>query len=148
MAKYNFYAVAYGVNPQSKEPVFNLKFRTWEQCKPYVMGVDGAKYKGFLTDDEADAWLDNKMNEIIKTAKDNEKDVNPEAKYRDWKEDINKITKSKIHPVDEEFISVCRELGVSKIDVEHILKKSFIDTVKYLDDNDCLISNYLLDDGK
>lgn len=145
MAKYNIYAIAVGIDPNTKEPVYNLKFKTWDECKPYVVGVEGAKYKGFLTEDEADAWLNKCYGDIVIKAKENSKDSNPEDKIRNWKEDINKITKSKIHPVDEEFIYTCRKLGVSQINVEHILKKSFIDTVKYLDENDCLASNYLDD---
>ena len=57
MAKYNIYAIAYGIDPVLVEPVSNLKFRTWDDCKPYVIGVEGAKYKGFLTEEEADTWL-------------------------------------------------------------------------------------------
>lgn len=137
MAKYNFYAVAYGVNPQSKEPVFNLKFRTWEECKPFVVGIEGSKYKGFLTDAEADAWLDAKMAKLLEDG-NLEKNANPELKQRDWKEDIKKIGLAKIHPVDEAFLYTCKDLGISQVDIDHLLKKMFVDVVKYLKDNDCL----------
>lgn len=137
MAKYNFYAVAYGVNPQSKEPVFNLKFRTWEECKPFVVGIEGAKYKGFLTDEEADAWLDTKVAEILKDGNP-EKDPNPEVKQRDWKEDVKKLGLAKLHPVDEAFLVTCQDLGISKMDTEHMLKKMFVDMVQYLRDNNCI----------
>ena len=137
MAKYNFYAVAYGVNPQSKEPVFNLKFRTWEECKPFVVGIEGAKYKGFLTDEEADAWLDTKVAEILKDGNP-EKDLNPEVKQRDWKEDVKKLGLAKLHPVDEAFLTTCQDLGISKMDTEHMLKKMFVDMVQYLKDNNCI----------
>ena len=65
MAKYNMYAIAVGNNPKTNKPVFNLKFPTWDECKPYVVGVNGAKYKGFLTEDEADAWLKKKTEERL-----------------------------------------------------------------------------------
>lgn len=137
MAKYNFYAVAYGVNPQSKEPVFNLKFRTWEECKPFVVGIEGAKYKGFLTDEEADAWLDTKVVELLKDGNP-EKDLNHEVKQRDWKEDVKKLGLAKLHPVDEAFLITCQDLGISKMDTEHMLKKMFVDMVQYLRDNNCI----------
>ena len=137
MAKYNIYAVAYGVNPQSKEPVFNLKFRTWEDCKPFVVGVEGAKYKGFLTDTEADAWLSEKVAEILKNGNP-EKDPNPEIKQNDLKEDVKKLTLDKIHPVDKTFMLTCKSLGLSVNDTEHMIKQMFVDIVKYLDDNNCI----------
>ena len=98
MAKYNIYAVAHGIDPETKALVFNLKFNTWNECKPYVAGVKGAKFKGFLTEDEADAWLNK---HIVEKAKENNKDSNQEDKIQNWKDDVNKITKSKIHPIDE-----------------------------------------------
>ena len=61
MAKYNIYAIAYGIDPVLVEPVSNLKFRTWDDCKPYVIGVEGAKYKGFLTEEEADKEAEDPM---------------------------------------------------------------------------------------
>lgn len=139
MAKYNFYAVAYGVNPQSKEPVFNLKFRTWEECKPFVVGVEGAKYKGFLTDDEADAWLEKKMAEIFGTEKPEEKEkLKPTTDAQEWKKKADSVFQAKLHPVDEAFLLTCQDLGISKMDTEHMLKKMFVDMVQYLKDNDCI----------
>ena len=137
MAKYNYYAIAYGVNPQSKEPVFNLKFRTWEECKPFVVGGERAKYKGFLTDKEADAWLDTKIAKILKNGNP-EKDPNPEIKQNDLKEDVKKLTLAKLHPVDEAFMLTCQDLGLSIHDTEHMMKQIFVDIVKYLKDNNCI----------
>lgn len=57
MAKFALYAVGYGLDPNTKKPVTGLKVTTWKECEKYVKGVEGAKYKGFLTDTEADAWL-------------------------------------------------------------------------------------------
>ena len=137
MAKYNIYAVAYGVNPQSKEPVFNLKFRTWEDCKPFVVGVEGAKYKGFLTNTEADAWLAEKVAEIkvadIFGDKHKDKISNSEVK-----EKADKIYAAKLHPVDQEFLTTCQDLGLSIHDTEHLMKMMFVNIVKYLKDNDCI----------
>lgn len=138
MAKYNVYAVAYGINPQSKEPVFNLKFRTWDQCKPYVVGVEGAKYKGFLTDDEADAWLDKKVAEIFGNKPEGVEDTNTKQCTKSWQEKADDIYQAKLHPVDEAFLLTCQRLGLSKMDTEHLLKKMFVDVVNYLDDHGCI----------
>ena len=129
MAKYNIYAVAYGIDPNKQGPVFNLKLKTWDECKPYVAGVPGAKYKGFLTSSEADVWLKQVMVDITEHS-------TPKSS-RDWEDKAEKIYNSKIHPVDEEFTSVCKKLGLLQIDVEHMIKKMFINTIKYLDDNNC-----------
>lgn len=133
MAKYNVYAVAYGIDAKNNEPVFNLKLKTWDECKPYVAGVPGAKYKGFLTNSEADAWLDQVLADMGLS--------NPDAKTKQsnisWKEKADKIADSKIHLVDKDFTSICKKLCLNQVDVEHMIKKIFIDTIKYLEDNGC-----------
>ena len=140
MAKYNIYAVAYGVNPISNttQPmIMNMKFKTWDECKPCVSGIQGAKYKGFLTESEADAWLEKTIDELKDKPNPNPASYsNPDTS--DWQAKAKKIYDSKIHPVDEEFISVCKYLGISIHDTEHIIKKMFVDIVKYLDDNNCI----------
>lgn len=113
MAKYNIYAVKYGIDPDTKEPVQGLKCKTWDECKKYINGVTDAKYKGFLTDSEADAWLGlATTNEIVDSAKHKS--------------------------VDEDFVMTCQRLGLSVIETEHIIKKTFIDIVTYLENNDCI----------
>lgn len=122
MAKHNIYAVAYGVNPKSKEPVFNLKFKTWEECRPYVVGVEGAKYKGFLTDTEADAWLNKTIAEIL--------DTNTEKK------DVSNPISTKLSQndacYDEEFKKLCINLGVLPADMNLYLQKRFIEEQKFI----------------
>ncbi len=113
MAKYNIYAVKYGIDPDTKEPVENLKCRTWDECKKYINGVTDARYKGFLTDNEADAWLGQATNTICCD------EVKPVS-------------------VDENFVTVCQSLGLSSKETEHTIKQIFIDIVVYLKDNNCI----------
>lgn len=49
MAKKNFYAVKVGLRTGI--------FKTWEECSSCVNGYPGAKYKGFATLDEAEAYI-------------------------------------------------------------------------------------------
>lgn len=140
MAKYNIYAVAYGVNPivNTTQPmIMRMKFKTWKECKPCVSGIQGAKYKGFLTESEADAWLDKAVKELSEKSNPNS-DGYSNSDTSDWQDKAKKIYESKIHPVDQEFIVTCSNLGLSVHDTEHMVKKMFIDVVKYLKDNDCI----------
>lgn len=113
MAKYNIYAVAYGIDPKTQKPVSGLKLKTWDECKSYITGVTDARYKGFLTDSEADEWLKSK----VKTTNNKYIDDVPEKsdKY-DEKYDIH-----------FEFGELCKKLNLSSSDVVVQLKKQFID---------------------
>lgn len=129
MAKYNIYAVGYGINPDTKEPVSSLKCTNWPDCQKYIKGVPDAKYKGFITDEEADAWLA-KFQEDNTTTK-------PDV-ATPWQEKAEKVYESKIHPIDQNFSITCKELGIMEMDVEHFMKKMFVDTVQFLKDHDCI----------
>ena len=138
MGKYNIYAVAYGVNPMvntTQPMIMDMKFKTWDECKQCVSGVQGAKYKGFLTESEADAWLEKTINELHEKY-DSVGCSNPDAS--NWQDKAKKIYDTHIHPVDEEFIATCKDLGLSIHDTEHLMKMMFVNIVKYLDDNDCI----------
>lgn len=127
MAKYNIYAVGYGINPKTGEPVYGIKCKTWDECKKYINGVTDAKYKGFLTDDEADAWL---------------RQVNiKSSKNRQNKADGISVNES--HTVNEEFISLCINLGLPIPAAENAARQVFIDVVKFLQDNNCIIEKEL-----
>lgn len=140
MAKYNIYAVAYGVNPMvntTQPMVMSMKFKTWEECKPCVSGVQGAKYKGFLTESEADAWLEKTVKELNEKSNPNPAGYsNPDTS--DWQAKADKIYSAKLHPVDQEFLTTCQDLGLSIHDTEHLMKMMFVNIVKYLKDNDCI----------
>ena len=129
MAKYNIYAVGYGINPKTKEPIFGIKCTTWNECQKYIKGKKGAKYKGYITDSEADAWIQNIKDQV----KGDNKEVIPKKKKK-----ADKIYAAKLHPVDEEFMVTCQELGLSIHETEHIAKMIFINIVKYLKDNNCI----------
>lgn len=140
MAKYNIYAVAYGVNPiaNTTQPmIMGMKFKTWDECKPCVSGVQGAKYKGFLTESEADAWLEKTINELNEKSNPNSAGYsNPDTS--DWQAKADKIYAAKLHPVDQEFLTTCQDLGLSIHDTEHLIKMMFVNIVKYLKDNECI----------
>lgn len=122
MAKYNIYAIAYGIDPVLVEPVSNLKFRTWDDCKPYVIGVEGAKYKGFLTEEEADTWL-------LQKAESFEKNVtclNTSEKLEKKKDDKEKHINETSSPIHLEFAELCENLGIPSWAVVLQLKQQFI----------------------
>lgn len=58
MAKKNFYAVRYGINPDTGEDVKDVIFKSWKETETYIRGVKGAEYKGFVTKDEAEDFLE------------------------------------------------------------------------------------------
>lgn len=119
MAKYNIYAVGRGVDPNTKEYVYGLKFNTWDECKIYVVGIDDAKFKGFLTEDAADMWLDSV--------------VPKKHKKQDMVNDsVNKLELSVA--MSEEFKDICMERKVSpKLLVEFLMNK-FVEQQAFLKD--------------
>lgn len=131
MAKYNIYAVGYGIDPDTKESVYGIKCTNWPDCQKYIKGVPDAKYKGFITDEEANAWLES-IQEQCNTDKSSVVTQQP------WQNKAEKIYNEKIHPIDQNFSITCKELGIMEIDVEHFIKKMFIDTVQFLKNNDCI----------
>lgn len=136
MAKYNIYAIAYGLDPQTKEPVSGLKFHTWNECKPYVVGVENARFKGFLTEGEADVWL-------AKTA-EVQTDKEPITKtgsgsYEMDADNIKKVTKaleenynSSCTNLLPDFAKTCEQLGVNPVSVALALQMQFVSQQKLL----------------
>ena len=124
MAKYNIYAVAFGIDPKTKEQVSNLKFSSWNECKPYITNIPGAKYKGFLTTEEADVWLSNTINAISSQT---------ERKVNNTNNSNNTHTSS--NDYDVEFSNVCKELGMFPKDVLTYLQKQFVQQYQFFKDN-------------
>lgn len=125
MAKYNIYAIAYGVDPITNTPqptVLNLKFKTWEECKPYILGVKGAKYKGFLTEDEADAWL-----EKTRASLKNDEDEVKECVYIG-----SSYQSSNSQDYNESFKNICANLGVHPKDMSLYLQQKFVEEQKFI----------------
>lgn len=129
MAKFNIYAVAYGINPETKQPTFCHKFRTWDECKPYVVGVEGAKYKGFFTETEADMWLEKTVQDLVQ--------VNEEDKETEYVPAIEIIA---AHGVDE-FEVLCANLHLDSHTVTQFLKKQFVEQYRFLCDNTIDVSD-------
>ena len=57
MAKKNFYAVKYGVDPDTHETVSNVILKSWAETERLIKRVPGATYSGFFTEDEAKAYI-------------------------------------------------------------------------------------------
>ena len=145
MAKYNVYAVAYGRNPQNNEPVSNLKFYSWSACKPYVVGVEGAKYKGFLTDTEADVWLAQNVSVSDQKKALSQKLPNEECKgsfvmdeenAKKTAETLNKAyenapeSKKDAYFYVPEFYQTCTEMGILPFAMLATLQKQFVEQQK------------------
>ncbi len=142
MAKYNIYAVAIGLDPKTKQPVSNLKFHTWDECKPYVVGVEGAKYKGFLTEAEADSWLAKTIaipfEKHVTTLKPIEEssgsfDVNVEDAQKlhqildESYKTATPIPKEKKDSFfDPEFHKMCTDMGIIPMAMVMTLQKQFV----------------------
>lgn len=135
MAKYKIYAVGYGVDPDTHKPVYGIKCTNWPDCQKYIKNVADAKYKGFLTDDEADAWIQ-QIKEDMDINSNPAGYSNPDTS--DWRAKADKIYTAKLHPVDEAFMLTCQDLGLSIHDTEHMIKQIFVNIVKYLKDNECI----------
>lgn len=118
LSKYNIYAVGYGIDPDTKQVVTGIKCSSWDECKKYVNGINGARFKGFLTDGEADEWL-KRFN------------TTEEPKQETHYEESRPVKNSE----DERFIAVCNKFGLSVYNTERFIKKMFCDTVKYLEEN-------------
>lgn len=135
MAKYKIYAVGYGVDPDTHKSVYGIKCTNWPDCQKYIKNVADAKYKGFLTDDEADAWIQ-QIKEDMGINSNPAGYSNPNTS--DWRAKADKIYTAKLHPVDEAFMLTCQDLGLSIHDTEHMMKQIFVNIVKYLKDNECI----------
>lgn len=117
MAKYNIYAVGYGIDPKTKEPVFGVKCKTWDECQKYVKGVEGAKFKGFQTDAEADIWIEKIRTDIVSKTISNiveETEANEAGSY------------------DKDFIKVCKELNMTPSQMSLHLQKQFVEQYQFI----------------
>lgn len=56
-AKQKYYAIRVGKDPKTKEPVLGRIFLSWDEAFPYVNKVEGAEYKSFTTEEDANDYL-------------------------------------------------------------------------------------------
>ena len=124
MAKYNFYAVAIGQDPQTKERVTNKICDTWKECEAYVKNVEGARYKGFLTVPEAQVWItkvleENELKNHEVPDEILEKNIKPDTPDNS-KPSIASITRTKSY-----FEEVCQQLKLNPAYVNGILQNIF-----------------------
>lgn len=103
-AKYNVYAVARGVDKATGAPVTNMLFKTWEETKPYINGVEKARYKGFMTEEEANLWL----------AKVSAEEVAAPAAI------------ATVNSHDAEIEKICKQMGITRCILRERLEKRFI----------------------
>lgn len=54
---HNFYAVKRGFNKKQNKEVTDLIVDDWYEAAPLIKGYSNARYKGFDTKEEAEAWL-------------------------------------------------------------------------------------------
>ena len=113
MPKYNYYAVALGVDPTSKEQVQNLIFETWNECKPYVVGVEGAKYKGFLSHTEANMWLEMMNGESLESTSSS-----------------SPLLGDGVY--DESFKLLCDEVGLFPKEMTLWLQRKFVEDYRFV----------------
>ncbi|MDF2879693.1 MAG: ribonuclease [Clostridiaceae bacterium] len=60
MAKKNYYAIKFGIDPITKNPIENVIKKTWSETEKCVKGVSGSVYSGFATLPEAEDYLGTK----------------------------------------------------------------------------------------
>ena len=143
MAKYSIYAVAIGRDPDTKQPVYNRKFKTWAEAQPFIKGVEGARYKGFLTDSEADAWMTNvHEKEATKGHMENPDPVSPIQKYMESQQVVTPPKMLEVRPeqlndavtIQGEFIAACTMMNLPAHQVMLHLQKQFTETVMLIAD--------------
>ena len=129
MAKYNHYAVAKGIDPDTGKEITNKIFTTWEKCQKFIKGVPDAKYKGFYTTEEALAWLrqfainnETEKEDIVKEYNSLVDETNAII------DQINNRIKSSPTVVDKRFENICEELDVDSSAMLQHFKKQFVET--------------------
>ena len=120
MAKYNFYAVGHGIDPDTGEIVTDKICKSWDECQRFIKGVSNVRYKGFITTTEAKEWLkqfntdnnihtNSKLNKLINIDKSN-------------------VNANVIDNTDKDFVIICNKIGIDSDIMLNILKKQFIET--------------------
>lgn len=72
MAKKNVFGIIKGMNPETKEVITNQVIEApWDVVKDYVTGVAGAKYRGFATREEAEAYIGGNTETAVNPVKKN-----------------------------------------------------------------------------
>lgn len=135
MARYTIYAVGYGIDPKTRQPVYGLKLPTWKECEQYVKGIDGAKFKGFLTDNEADAWI----NKTVSKVKGTTSSVSNAATASH--NAVNNTSRADKQPAahvadpnqaKSEFVDICNDVNVNPSDMLNKLIADFVSSYRLL----------------
>ncbi|WP_058486943.1 ribonuclease H1 domain-containing protein [Defluviitalea phaphyphila] len=112
--KKKFYAIKYGINPKTKEEVKNIILTSWKEVEPYIKGVKGAKYSGFITKKEAEDYL--KKADSLMRKKDNKYPKDCLHCYVDgsFNKDINNYSYGLVCVKNSEIIHFEKGLGRNK----------------------------------
>ena len=123
MAKYNYYAIGQGVDPDTGEKITNKICHSWNECQNYIKGVPNARYKGFLTSSEAKEWLKQFSNDDVHNTVIDKHMNNP-------------IKSNNSNVIDKRFNAICKSINVDKDKVLDMLKEQFIQTYNIMMDVD------------
>lgn len=124
MAKYCIYAVAKGLDPNTHMPVHG-KFSTWKDCEPYVKGVEAARYKGFLTEAEADAWLQ-------QACAEKQQGVVAAVNIAGNAPSVDNVSVTKVDTVEDiisarsQFVEICKAYGIQPNDMVNKMICQFV----------------------
>lgn len=129
MAKYNIYAVAIGKDPNTHQEVYRIKFSSWKECAPYVQGVEGSRYKGFMTNQEAEVWMDSilkdvSVHQVVKTSSPPAKDA------------VSKSCDKGSDYAKSRFIDICKSCNISPNEMVNRLIQDFVNNWDFMHDED------------
>lgn len=128
MAKKNIYMIGYGIDPKTKEPVIGKQFNNWNDAKPYIEGVQGAKYKGFYTQNEADSWMALVREQIFGNNGGNPPTETITGDDGQHGNNIPAVTQ-----LDDEFVKECEMRSMNPDKVLAALKRMYISGMAQLD---------------
>lgn len=124
MAKKSIYVIGYGIDPDTKEPVINKQFSNWDDCKPYIENVKDAKYKGFYTQEEADAWKQQICQNIFGNGGGKPPVKGVATGYGGG--NTNPLQPNVTVKIGDSFMDTCKEKGYDPDKVMYALKSVFV----------------------
>lgn len=120
MAKKLIYAIAHGVDPATSQPIEGIKVYSWAECDKYIKGVKNARYKGFMSEEEADAWIASVLtathaNAVLQTETDSQRKLDNVLKHMDsLHEAMDELTYNELMGL---FTTTCHLRGISPIKI-------------------------------
>ena len=125
MGNFNYYAIR-RAKDENNQTVENLIFDNWYEASNYIKNDKKfARYKGFLTEIEAQSWLDN-VDEIDKKKRSNNalearaKNILDESKGKDGKSRKNAVYKALTLSL-KEFVKQEHIVGTNRFNLQGTL---------------------------